>query len=63
VARPLEARRRRTEPNRDRRAPVTAQPHPAHHGRAPFASHTSGPMRRDYAINRFRWLAAQVARS
>lgn len=33
----------------------------AHLGAAPFGSHTSGPMRRDYQITRFMRLAARNA--
>ncbi|MGH2945791.1 MAG: hypothetical protein ACRDPC_05940 [Solirubrobacteraceae bacterium] len=34
----------------------------AHHGHDPFRSATHGPMRRDYALNRFLHLTAKFRR-
>jgi hypothetical protein len=54
---PRRARAHTTTPAGRHRAPA------AHDGRNPFNSATQGPMRRDYALNRFLHLTAKYRRA
>jgi hypothetical protein len=54
---PRRTRGHTTTPAGPDRAPAT------HHGRNPFRSANQGPMRRDYALNRFLHLTAKYRRA